>query len=157
MHLSMMTSTQILKAMVEADGHIQLLNGPSAEHIIVCRSDGSALLEGDLPREILDDFLPETIIRLAGRSREREACHNLQTYQRREKRREKVIFILRRNSRLWRAGLLIYCADYKCGHWIAVNADQWSEHVRLRLSDLEGTVSTMKDLFFADSEHDVSN
>ena len=32
-------------------------------------------------------------------------------------------------------GLLIYCADYKCSHWIAVNADQWSDETRL--SDLE--------------------
>ena len=32
-------------------------------------------------------------------------------------------------------GLLIYCADYKCGHWIKINADQWPDDVRL--SDLE--------------------
>ena len=32
-------------------------------------------------------------------------------------------------------GLLIYCADYKCGHWIKFNADQWPDDVRL--SDLE--------------------
>ena len=32
-------------------------------------------------------------------------------------------------------GLLIYCADYECSHWIAVNADQWGDDVRL--SDLE--------------------
>ena len=32
-------------------------------------------------------------------------------------------------------GLLIYCADYHCSHWIAVNADQWSDETRL--SDLE--------------------
>ena len=56
MHSSMMTGTEILKAMVDANGHIRVLNGPTAEHITVCRSDGSALLEGDLPREILDDF-----------------------------------------------------------------------------------------------------
>jgi hypothetical protein len=32
-------------------------------------------------------------------------------------------------------GVLIYCADYKCSHSIAVNADQWPDH--LRLSDIE--------------------
>jgi hypothetical protein len=29
-------------------------------------------------------------------------------------------------------GLLIYCADYKCSHWIKISADQWSDDVRLR-------------------------
>ena len=33
-------------------------------------------------------------------------------------------------------GLLVYCADYKCSHSMAVNADQWGDDVRL--SDLEG-------------------
>ena len=32
-------------------------------------------------------------------------------------------------------GLLVYCADYRCSHWIAVSADQWSGETRL--SDLE--------------------
>jgi hypothetical protein len=32
-------------------------------------------------------------------------------------------------------GLLIYCADYKCSHWIRMSADDWSDDVRL--SDLE--------------------
>ena len=32
-------------------------------------------------------------------------------------------------------GLLIYCADYKCSHWIRISADHWSDDVRL--SDLE--------------------
>jgi hypothetical protein len=32
-------------------------------------------------------------------------------------------------------GLLIYCADYKCSHWIRISADQWPDDVRL--SDLE--------------------
>jgi hypothetical protein len=58
----MMTSTEILKAMVDANGHIQVLNGPTAEHITVRRSDGSALLEGDLPREILDDFQRQSFV-----------------------------------------------------------------------------------------------
>ena len=32
-------------------------------------------------------------------------------------------------------GLLIYCADYKCSHWIKINADQWPDD--MRLSDFE--------------------
>jgi hypothetical protein len=32
-------------------------------------------------------------------------------------------------------GILIYCADYKCSHSIAISADQWPDDVRL--SDLE--------------------
>jgi hypothetical protein len=32
-------------------------------------------------------------------------------------------------------GVLIYCADYRCGHWIALSADQWADD--LRLSDIE--------------------
>jgi hypothetical protein len=33
-------------------------------------------------------------------------------------------------------GVLIYCADYRCGHSGAVMADQWADDVRL--SDIEG-------------------
>jgi hypothetical protein len=32
-------------------------------------------------------------------------------------------------------GLLIYCADYRCSHSIAIDADRWPDDVRL--SDLE--------------------
>jgi len=32
-------------------------------------------------------------------------------------------------------GVLIYCADYHCSHWIRISADQWSDDVRL--SDIE--------------------
>jgi hypothetical protein len=32
-------------------------------------------------------------------------------------------------------GPLIYCADFRCSHWIRINADQWSDETRL--SDLE--------------------
>ena len=32
-------------------------------------------------------------------------------------------------------GLLIYCADYRCSHSIAISADRWQDDVRL--SDLE--------------------
>jgi hypothetical protein len=28
-------------------------------------------------------------------------------------------------------GVLIYCSDYKCTHWIAISADRWPDHVRL--------------------------
>jgi hypothetical protein len=28
-------------------------------------------------------------------------------------------------------GILIYCADYKCSHYIAISADQWGDDVRL--------------------------
>jgi hypothetical protein len=32
-------------------------------------------------------------------------------------------------------GVLVYCSDYKCSHSTAINADQWSNDVRL--SDIE--------------------
>jgi hypothetical protein len=32
-------------------------------------------------------------------------------------------------------GVLIYCADYRCSHHIAISGDQWPDNVRL--SDLE--------------------
>jgi hypothetical protein len=32
-------------------------------------------------------------------------------------------------------GLLVYCADYRCSHSIAISADRWPDDVRL--SDLE--------------------
>jgi hypothetical protein len=32
-------------------------------------------------------------------------------------------------------GILIYCADYKCSHWIRLSADQWPDD--MRLSDIE--------------------
>src|SRR5260370_40844345 len=32
-------------------------------------------------------------------------------------------------------GLLIYCADYRCSHSIAISADRWQDDVQL--SDLE--------------------
>ena len=32
-------------------------------------------------------------------------------------------------------GLLIYCADYRCSHSIAISGDRWPDHVRL--SDIE--------------------
>jgi hypothetical protein len=32
-------------------------------------------------------------------------------------------------------GLLIYCSDYHCSHWIAISGDRWPDDVRL--SDIE--------------------
>src|ERR1700731_5205155 len=47
--------------------------------------------------------------------------------------RQKITFAEMRASGV--RGLLIYCADYRCSHSIAVSADQWPDHIRL--SDLE--------------------
>jgi len=38
-------------------------------------------------------------------------------------------------------GLLIYCADYRCSHSIAINGDRWPDDVRL--SDLEPRFTTL--------------
>src|ERR1700747_3233765 len=32
-------------------------------------------------------------------------------------------------------GVLVYCADYRCGHSVALSADRWADDVRL--SDIE--------------------
>ena len=32
-------------------------------------------------------------------------------------------------------GLLVYCADYRCSHSIAISGDRWPDE--LRLSDIE--------------------
>jgi hypothetical protein len=32
-------------------------------------------------------------------------------------------------------GILVYCSDYRCSHYVAVTADQWDDDVRL--SDIE--------------------
>jgi hypothetical protein len=32
-------------------------------------------------------------------------------------------------------GVLVYCSDYHCSHWVAISADQWSDDGRL--SDIE--------------------
>ena len=32
-------------------------------------------------------------------------------------------------------GVLVYCADYRCGHSVALSADHWADEVRL--SDVE--------------------
>jgi hypothetical protein len=69
--MSMMTTTEILCAMIAEDGHIEVLKGPTAEYITVCRPDGRALLEGDLPRSILDDLLAASFVRQDGQENER--------------------------------------------------------------------------------------
>jgi len=38
-------------------------------------------------------------------------------------------------------GLLIYCADYRCSHSIAISGDYWPDD--LRLSDIESGWSAM--------------
>jgi hypothetical protein len=32
-------------------------------------------------------------------------------------------------------GVIVYCADYKCSHWMTISADQWPDD--MRLSDIE--------------------
>jgi len=56
--------------MAAADGHIEVLRGPTAEYITVCQPDGAALLEGDLPRSILDDLLSQSFVRQDGAENE---------------------------------------------------------------------------------------
>ena len=45
----------------------------------------------------------------------------------------KISFAKMRNMGV--RGVLIYCADYRCSHSIAVSADEWPDDVRL--SDIE--------------------
>jgi len=48
-------------------------------------------------------------------------------------RPQKITFAEMRSSGV--RGLLVYCADYRCSHRIAISGDRWSDD--LRLSDLE--------------------
>jgi hypothetical protein len=48
-------------------------------------------------------------------------------------RPQKITFAEMRSSCV--RGLLIYCSDYKCSHYIAISGDNWSDDVRL--SDIE--------------------
>jgi hypothetical protein len=50
--------------------------------------------------------------------------------------RQKITFAEMRASGV--RGLLIYCADYQCSHWITLSADQWPDD--MRLSDVEDQV-----------------
>ena len=52
------------------------------------------------------------------------------------KRPEKITFAEMRSSGV--RGLLVYCADYRCSHHVAISGDQWDDDVRL--SDLEPTL-----------------
>jgi hypothetical protein len=54
-------------------------------------------------------------------------------------RPQKITLCEKRDSGV--RGLLVYCADYRCSHWIAVSADQWSGETRL--SDLRTVVCTV--------------
>jgi hypothetical protein len=58
---------------------------------------------------------------------------DLQDHSMMAKREEKITLGAMRASGV--RGLLIYCSDYHCSHWIRVSAEQWSDQVRL--SDLE--------------------
>jgi hypothetical protein len=49
------------------------------------------------------------------------------------KRQQKITFAEMRDMGV--RGILIYCADYRCSHSIAISADQWTDD--LRLSDIE--------------------
>ena len=48
-------------------------------------------------------------------------------------RPQKITFAEMRNMGV--RGLLIYCADYRCSHSIAISGDAWPDDVRL--SDIE--------------------
>jgi hypothetical protein len=48
-------------------------------------------------------------------------------------RPQKITFAEMRSSGV--RGLLIYCSDYRCSHYIAISGDRWRDDVRL--SDIE--------------------
>jgi hypothetical protein len=48
-------------------------------------------------------------------------------------RPQKITFAEMRSSGV--RGVLVYCSDYRCSHYIAVMANQWGDDVRL--SDIE--------------------
>ena len=48
-------------------------------------------------------------------------------------RPQKITFVEMRDMGV--CGLLIYCADYRCNHSIAISGDYWPDD--LRLSDIE--------------------
>ncbi|SIO61517.1 hypothetical protein SAMN05443247_08852 [Bradyrhizobium erythrophlei] len=50
-----------------------------------------------------------------------------------ERRPQKITFGEMRSAGV--RGILVYCADFRCSHSIAIGADQWPDQVRL--SDLE--------------------
>jgi len=48
-------------------------------------------------------------------------------------RTQKITFAEMRESGI--RGLLVYCADYRCSHSIAISGDAWPDDIRL--SDIE--------------------
>jgi hypothetical protein len=62
----MIGATEILQTMAAAGGHIEVLRGPTDEYITVCRPERTALLQGLLPRAILEDFLTARLVRQDG-------------------------------------------------------------------------------------------
>jgi hypothetical protein len=58
----MRSTTDILQFMVSGNGHIQVLRGPTAEYITVCRADGSAMFAGHLPRPMLNDLIEQNFV-----------------------------------------------------------------------------------------------
>jgi hypothetical protein len=53
-------------------------------------------------------------------------------------RTQKITFAEMRESGI--RGLLVYCADYRCSHSIAISGDAWPDDIRL--SDIEPRLST---------------
>jgi hypothetical protein len=47
-------------------------------------------------------------------------------------RRPKISFAEMRDIGV--RGILVYCADYRCGHSLAISGDQWPDDVRLSRS-----------------------
>jgi hypothetical protein len=69
-------STEILQKMVEADGYIQVVRGPTDEYITVCRPNGTALFEGVLPPRNTSR-LQSGLVCEAGWTRERARRHDI--------------------------------------------------------------------------------
>jgi len=40
--------------------------------------------------------------------------------------------LLRRGLR----DVLVYCTDYKCAHWVKLNADRWPDELRISVSNM---------------------
>jgi hypothetical protein len=62
----MMTTTDILKAMVSEDGHIRVLRGPTDEYISIYRADSIAMFAETISREILDDLVNASFVKQDG-------------------------------------------------------------------------------------------
>jgi hypothetical protein len=66
-----------------------------------------------------------------------DSSHSL-LYKRRHARPTKISFADLRDSDV--LGLVVYCADYRCSHSIAISADEWPDD--MRLSDIEARAIT---------------